>query len=287
MENPFDHEQLKNSSMAFKGQAERLAVVFPELQWDLRRAGFEMDAVQYLSIGILITLISTGIMGGLVGFLIMTGMEINYYLGSAVVFIFACFTFFYVLFLPKTQVSKKGREIDKDLAYMLKDMQIQLTAGVPLFNSLDNIASGGYGLCSDICAEIVREVESGESMQDVLNDYGIITPSAYMRRTLWQVSNAIQTGSNVKDALSAISMELQRDKENQIESYGKELSLWGLIYLMLVIVAPSMGITLLLIMSTFMGGGAIESTTFWAVLGVLFVVQVFFIYFIKNKRPNI
>ena len=91
----------------------------------------------------------------------------------------------------------------------------------------------------------------------------------------------------MKNALEAISVELQREKENRIERYGKELSLWGLIYMLMVIVAPSMGITLLLIMSSFLGGSYITENTFWLILGMLMLGQIFFLYLIRGKRPNI
>jgi len=281
-------EKVKDTSMAFKPGAERLSVAFPELQWDLKRAGYSIDATQYLAITLFITFCSLMLVGGLFSLLIFVlEYPIDIYISLGIVCIVTFFSFFYVLFLPKVEMRRREKEIDMDLDYMLKDMEIQLTAGMPLFNSIENIAEGNYGACSAVCQDIVKEVESGNSIKDVLNEYGIISASAYLRRTLWQISNAIQTGSNVKNALEAISVELQREKENRIERYGKELSLWGLIYMLMVIVAPSMGITLLLIMSSFLGGSYITENTFWLILGMLMLGQIFFLYLIRGKRPNI
>ncbi len=288
MENPFTIDRIKDSSMAFKPGAEQLSVAFPEMQWELKRAGYGMDAIQYIAVTLLITFSSSiSILGFVLALIFVFNVPLDPYIGAGMVVMVTVFSFFYVLFLPKLEVKKRGKKIDENLDYMLKDMEIQLTAGLPLFNCIENIAEGNYGACSEVCKDIVKDVESGKSIKSVLNDYGIISASAYLRRTLWQISNAIQTGSNVKNALEAMSVELQREKESRIESYGKELSLWGLLYMLMVIVAPSMGITLLLIMSSFLGGSYITDTTFWLILAMLSLGQIFFLYLIRSKRPNI
>ncbi|OYT53164.1 MAG: hypothetical protein B6U72_06655 [Candidatus Altiarchaeales archaeon ex4484_2] len=288
MKNPFATDKIKDSSMAFKSGAERLSVAFPELHWELKRAGFDMDAIQYIAVTLLVTFsTSIFILGFVLALIFVFKVPLDPYIGAGMVVMVTVFSFFYVLLLPKLEVKRREKRIDGDLDYMLKDMEIQLTAGLPLFNSIESIAEGNYGACSEICGDIVRDVESGNSIKNVLNDYGITSASAYLRRTLWQISNAIQTGSNIKTALEAITVELQREKEDKIESYGKELSLWGLIYMLIVIVAPSMGITLLLIMSSFLGGSYITDTTFWLILAMLVVGQIFFLYLIRSKRPNI
>ncbi len=288
MATPFRSRKIRESAVAFKTGAEKLSVAFPGLHWELRRAGFEMDAVQYLAITLLVTFGITVFLSIFLFLMIFgLGAPIDAYFSTGIIFVVTIFSFFYILMLPKIEVTKKEKEIEKDLDYMLKDMQIQLTAGIPLFGSIENIAEGNYGACSEVCQNIVTEVESGKAMKDVLNEYGITSPSHYLRRTFWQISNAIQTGSNIKNALEAISVELQREKENRIEVYGKELSLWGLIYMMMVIVAPSMGITLILIMSSFLGGAFITDNIFWLILAVLTVIQIMFIYLVRSKRPEI
>ena len=108
-----------------------------------------------------------------------------------------------------------------------------------------------------------------------------------MRRSLWQIANAMQTGSDIKLALVAISNDIRQEKENKIKIYGQELSLLGLVYMMIVIVAPSMGVTLLLILSSFLGGAMINMTIFWGVLAGVCMFQLVFVSIIRSKRPNI
>jgi hypothetical protein len=48
-----------------------------------------------------------------------------------------------------------------------------------------------------------------------------------------------------------------------------------------------MGVTLLVILSSFIGGGIITETLFLLILGGLIIFQVFFISFVKGKRPAV
>ncbi len=285
---PFDSEKLQESAKILNSSAKKLLLVFPELQWNLKRAGYKMSAIQYLAVMLFITLTTlTTTISFITIPLILSNTKISPYIAAGIPLFATLFMFLYMILTPRLTVTREGRLIDKDLEYMLKDMQIQLTAGVPLFNILANIADGKYGACSNLVREMVREVESGTSMRDVLNNYGMLSPSEYMRRTLWQIANAMQTGSDIKLALSALSNDIRQEKENKIKIYGQELSLWGLIYMMVVIVVPSMGITLLLILSSLIMDVTIDMRVLWGVLFAVIVFQFMFISAIRSKRPNI
>jgi flagellar protein FlaJ len=184
-------------------------------------------------------------------------------------------------------MGKRAVLIDMDLEFMLKDMEIQLSSGIPLFDTLVNIARGEYGECSRICEGIIQEVEQGKSMTDVLDDVGMWSPSEYLRKTLWQIVNALKSGSDIANSLDVISNDIRLEKENKIKSYGKELNLYGLIYLMMGIIIPSMGVTLLVILSSFMGKGIITQSIFYIILGAIIFFQTMFILFVRSKRPAI
>lgn len=288
MTSPFDSEKLQESAQVLSSPAKKLLLIFPDLEWNLKRAGYTMGAVQYLAVMLFVTI--TAFIGTLLltttPFLV-TETELNPYISFGLPPFVAFFAFFYFLYIPRMTVIRESRMIDKDLEYMLKDMQIQMTAGVPLFNTIANIAAGAYGECSKLMNDIVQQVESGSSMRDVLNNYGMLSPSEYMRRALWQIANAMQTGSDIKIALVALSNDIRQEKENKIKIYGQELTLWGLVYMMMVIVAPSMGVTLMVVLSSFVGGQTINMDLFWGMLFGVIAFQIIFISLIRSKRPNV
>ncbi len=284
----FESEKLEKSAMPLRAAAQQLSLLFPDLEWDLKRAGYPVSAVQYLATAMFITIVVFIITLFSISTALIIRKEFAMSYSSIVVsIVISTIAFLYVMMIPKLKIVSKGRLIDKDLEYMLKDMRIQLTSGIPLFDTLVNIAKGGYGECSKVANNIVQEVQAGRPITKVLEDYGLLSPSEYLRRVLWQIVNAVKTGSDITLTLKAISSDIRVEKENRIKIYEQELNLWSLIYMMGIIVMPSMGITLLVILSSFMGGATINENLFWAMLIALIMFQIAFISIVRSKRPNI
>ena len=262
-------------------------MLFPDLNWTLKKAGIKVDAIIYLSIAIFVALMAFTLSTVIIAIpLIMKG-SMEFATGLILSGILGIVAFLYVLFIPNLKISRTRRGVDKNLEYMLKDMQIQLTAGIPLFDIFVNVGTGGYGECSVICNNVVQEVQGGKSIVNVLDEFGMLSASEYLRRVFWQIVNALKTGSNVGISLKMISNELKEEKENRITEYSQELSLWSLIYMITVVVLPSMGVTLILILSSFLGGAMITEMVFWVILIMIIFVQIVFISIIRSKRPDV
>lgn len=284
----FKSKLARETAKPFEEPAKRLVLLFPDLEWDLKRAGYSIDTTTFLSVVMYLSLMTLiAAMFVIVLPLVLVKGKDQFYIALLFSIFITFIMFLYLLFIPKLEISKRGRLIDRDLEYMLKDMEIQLSSGVPLFDTLVNVGKGKYGECSAISDEIVQEVEAGKSMTDVLDSVGLWSPSDYLRNVLWQIVNTVRSGSDIKRSLAAISADLRVDKENKIKSYAQELNMWGLMYMLGAIILPSMGVTLLVILSSFIGGGVITETLFWLILLGLIIFQVVFISFVKGKRPAI
>lgn len=289
MSSIFESPALISVSKPLREPAKRLEVLFPNLDWDLKKAGYvDVDTSLYLSIiiyvGFSIFIIIFSFTA--VPVLLTEGLTQSYpFLLLAITM--SALAVAYLFVLPKVDISRRSRLIDNGLEYMLKDIQIQLRSGVPLFDTLVNVSRGQYGECSRIADGIVKEVESGRSIAEVLDDVGMWSPSEYLRKVLWQIVNAVRSGSDMVNALDAIGHDIRLDKEARIKMYSRELNLWSLVYMMFVIIAPSMGVTLLVVLSSFIGGAYINQNLLWAILLVVVVIQVVFITFLQEKRPQI
>jgi pilus assembly protein TadC len=283
-----ESQKMLNMAEPLVEYAHHLEPLFPRMEWNLKRSGYSIDSAQYLAVTMYMTTLVfiTCVTLMVLPILIIKGWQDSY----VMVFITMAatgFTLVIHLIKPSVEMAKRATRIDLDLEYMLKDMQIQLSAGVPVFDTIVNIAKGEYGECSRICEGIIQEVEQGKAMTDVLDDVGMWSPSEYLRKTLWQIVNALKSGSDVASALDVISNDIRLEKENRIKAYGKELNLYGLIYLMLAVIVPSMGITLLVILSSFLGKGIITETTFYIILTAIGFFQLMFVLFVRSKRPQI
>jgi len=287
MASAFESQMMLRMSEPLVEYARHLEPLFPHMEWNLKRSGYTIETAQYLAIALYLTVAVFMVAGvAVVPAIIQQGVpnSLNYIMFTLIATIL---TFVYVIILPAAKMSRRGVLIDNDLEYMLKDMQIQLSAGVPLFDTLVNVAKGEYGECSHICESIIQEVEQGKAITDVLDDVGMWSPSEYFRKTLWQMVNALKSGSDIAEALDIIAADIRMEKENKIKTYGKELNLYGLIYLMAAVIVPSMGVTLLAILSSFLGKGVITDKVFYLIMLGIAVFQMVFILFVRSKRPNI
>jgi len=201
----------------------------------------------------------------------------------------AMFMMVYALMIPKVKLRKRAWMIEQDLGYAVKDLEIQTSAGIPIYNAIIHVSNGGYGECSEEFQKIVRRVQSGESLSQALDNVGMRTASVFLRRIIWQIVNAIHAGSSISISLKAISGDLTKDKETKIREYGQSMNLWGLLYMLMVIVFPSQGITLLIVLSSMLDlfGRVDKTIIFGGILAFMILFQFMFIGFIKNKRPAV
>jgi pilus assembly protein TadC len=283
----FESTKVNNLVNPLKPIAGGTVMLFPDLNWTLKKAGIRVDAIVFLSVAIFVALMAFTISTVTIAIPLILKGSMEFATGLIVSGIIGVAAFIYVLLIPNLKISRTRRGVDKNLEYMLKDMQIQLTAGIPLFDIFVNVGSGGYGECSVVCNNVVQEVQGGKSIVNVLDEFGMLSASEYMRRVFWQIVNALKTGSNVGISLKMISNEIKEEKENRITAYSQELSLWSLIYMIAVIVLPSMGVTLILILSSFLGGAMITEMVFWVILLVEIFIQIIFISVIRSKRPDV
>lgn len=286
----FESKSLIRVSKPLRESAKRIEILFPDLEWDLKKAGYaDLDASTYLSMVIYsgLVIFITLFLATVVIPYVLSQETTNLYIYILLSLVCTFVIVLYLFMIPRVDINRRSRLIDNSLEYMLKDIQIQLKSGVPLFDTIVNVSRWQYGECSRLADGIIKEVEAGRSITDVLDNVGMLSPSDYLRKVLWQIVNAVRSGSDVVKALDYISHDIRQDKEAKIKMYSRELNLWSLIYMMGVIIAPSMGVTLLVVLSSFIGGAVINENTLWAVLLVVSLMQVFFITFLKEKRPQV
>ena len=98
-----------------------------------------------------------------------------YIYGIILSLIFSLFVFFKQINYPKSYISSKTRDTEKDLIPSLQDMFVQLQSGVPLFQIIENIANSDYGSVSYEFKTSVAEINSGvpqiEALEDLIKRY--------------------------------------------------------------------------------------------------------------------
>ena len=207
------------------------------------------------------------------------------YIGLIAVPALFMFSFYSSLYMPKVKSTKHANEIERELPYALRHLLIEVKSGIPLYNGLVAI-SEKYGAASEEIRGMVREINAGKSEIEAIEESIFKNPSYNFRRAFWQILNSLKTGTDVETSLESTVDDIIKQQLIAIKKYGQELNPMTLMYMMVAIILPSLGITFLIVLSTF-SGGAIGSNIFIFIIVGLALFQAFFINVIREKRPNV
>jgi pilus assembly protein TadC len=268
-----------------EGIGEFIASLLPNLKLELMQAEVDMPPRRYAAVSfvsatfnfIFITVIII-----LAGF--ATGRELIL-LGSFTGILVGVASLLTILFYPAVIARRRTRELEANLIPALRQLLINIKSGVPLFQAMTSV-SVGYGPVSKEFAKMVEQMNAGVAQTDVLNEASKRNPSLRFRRVIWQISNALKVGSDVGRAIEETINELTKERVAEIQRYGQELNPWVMIYMVMAVVLPSLGITMLIIIMSFMNV-LIPVTVFPAVFLFLMIFQLFFISFVKSRRPQV
>lgn len=285
---PLPTNRAKVVAKRFYGIAEQLVKITPSLKLELIQAGFGMSEIEYMGIAVFSSLFM----------LLFTFLPLAIFISSAtsltrglgIAFAAGTFMFFvtliYIRKYPKLLIQRNLRNIERNLLFALRHFYVQVKSGVSIFDALTSVASGNYGSVSQEFKVAIRKINSGATTESVLEDLALKNPSAFFRRSIWQLSNGIKAGSDISSLIKAVIDNISAEQRIAIRRYGSQLNPLTLVYMMVAVVLPSLGVTFLLVLSSF-SGLVVSEIMFWAILGFLALFQFMFVGIIKSKRPTI
>jgi len=201
------------------------------------------------------------------------------------------FFLFLLIFLitlryPSVVSGKEAELIEGNLIFALKDLLLKVSAGTQLYDALVAVANSNYGAVSKQFERVAKQVQSGRPLDKALESMALRTSSEYMKRTVWQLVNVLKSGSNLKIALKIVISEQMQNHKEKIRSYAQELNLWSLIYMIFAVAIPTIGLTMMLILTTFAGFELTE--VFFVVFALICLfIQYAIIGLIQSRRPAI
>jgi flagellar protein FlaJ len=134
--------------------------------------------------------------------------------------------------------------------------------------------------------EIVDDINTGTPIEDALENAMEFNASSKLKRILWQLLGAIKTGAEVTQSLRSILAAITAEQIIEIKEYGRKLNSFMMFYLVMAVVAPSLGLTMIVILSSFLEL-AIDRSIFFVMLFFLVVVQTAFVVVIRASRPMV
>ena len=213
----------------------------------------------------------------------------QFYLWSFVVaLVCAIFVSINQLVYPKLYLSRKVKDIEKNLIPALEDMMVQLTSGISLFTILLNISSSDYGELSNEFKKAAKQISAGAPQIDTLENLGERNPSIFFRRALWQISNAMKAGSDISVVIKDIIKSLNSEQLIQIQEYGNRLNPLVMFYMLISVIVPALSIAFLTIISSLVGLERNVTIVIYVTLFALTIfMQLMFLGVIRSAKPRL
>ncbi len=270
----------KISSLFFENLAEK----FPGLKVNLRLARYKDSAAEYVKKA----LFSSLFIGGFfllffLGFLSAFNSPIWI---SFVLFFFAgVFTFFFFINKPAHDVLKAKKATESEIVSAIRFLILELRSERSLYNAI-SATSKNFTLIGIYFDEIVNDVKLGRTMEAALNNAVELCPSVHLRSVYWQLLNSLQTGADISESLEVLLGDIVDEQKIKVEEYGRELNALSLFYMMVAIIIPTIGLTILFAVLTFLG----FTISIWVLL-ILWVflsfIQYMFLKFSSSRRPSV
>lgn len=283
-------------SNTFKRQLRSLMWFFPTLERDLMRIEIEVEPDAYFTgaifssilafIAVSVLLLAFSAASRPVG--IATPSDPLLLLGISFAVSFSMFM--YIVLWPGWKSQQRSADIERNLLFAIRHLTVQTNAGVPLFRAIVSVSEErgglGYGSVSDEFRKIVKDVEGGKDLSQVLEESARHNSSHYYERIMWQLANATRAGAPINKTLTELLNYLAEEQRITVRTYGAQLSPLALMYMLSTIVGPTLILILMMTISTFVAL-PLNVTTFGIMLLVLILVQVFFIGLIKSRGPKV
>ncbi len=274
-------------SARFIGIGAKLANAFPYLKIELKQAQMDFEPEEYGAIGFSLTLIYFLLLSFIFYVIALKiAPEQALFLAPTAGAILAFLILIQVSMYPKILIKRKVRDLEGNLIYALRTMLVQLQSGVSLFDAMTMVAEGKYGAVSKEFSKAIEEISTGAIEEQALQKMAMNNPSPFFRRSIWQMVNGMKAGADVTDVMNELVGTMIKEEGISIRRYGAELKLLSLMYMMIGVIIPALGITFFIVIASF-PQISLPGFLFWVLLAGVSVGQFMFLGIIKSKRPTL
>lgn len=193
--------------------------------------------------------------------------------------------YFYLMGYVDVKISQIKKSIDSEILYAGRFLIIEIESGVPLYDSISNIEKN-YKVIGSYFGDIINKVYLGTGLEDSIKETMVTTPSNNLRKILWQMLNSIKTGGDIAHSLNAVINQIMKEQKISVQEYGKKLNPLAMFYMMIAIIFPSLGVTMIVVLATFLGL-QVDLVFLLLIAGILGFIQFMFLNIIKSARPSI
>jgi|GEM_PF-3739318 len=199
-----------------------------------------------------------------VGFVLLTMFLIYFFMGmisSIWIAILAPIGIMFGIFLlgmnyPKMMNKKRAKDIERQLAFALREMSCLLSAGLGIQSAVTSIAKADYGTLSQEFTLLVAETQSGITFSDAVLHMVERNYSKGLERFGTMVVRTVRSGGELSKAIKLLVEDLTKEALVQMQKFSATLNLVGIFFLFVAAVLPVMLGILSAISSLGLFGGA-------------------------------
>jgi len=256
-----------------------LAKTIPGLRSKLRQAGIFQEPEEYVK-----SILATCMLLSLGVFFIFFFFTMSLWAILAIPFSLPILFLYFANFVDM-KIEKIKKKIDEEIIFAGRFLIIGLESGVPIHKIFEDMEKN-YEYVGYYFGEILNKVYLGTGMEEAINETILVAPSPNLRRILWQVVNSMKTGTEVSRSLNSVIEQIVKEQAISVQEYGKKLSPLAMFYMTVSIIIPSLGITMLVILATFIGI-KVTLPILLILAGLIAFVQFMFLSLVKASRPSI
>jgi Flp pilus assembly protein TadB len=191
--------------------------------------------------------------------------------------------FKFFLKTSEARIIRSRKNSEAEISSAIRVIILDMKANASMFDALRNVASN-FNEIGVYLDDVINKVRLGSSLETALSEAVELVPSESFRVLMWQLINYLQTGTDVIPNLRTLVDEIVENQKIEFKKYGKRLNVLSLMYMIIAIILPTIGFTLVAAGLIFIGFkfnvGIIIG--FWVMFTVL---QVMFLAIGGGNRP--
>ncbi|MBI4451235.1 type II secretion system F family protein [Candidatus Woesearchaeota archaeon] len=261
----------------------RIAHSMPDLALKLRQADMTLTPELFIRRTFISAAMSTALLSVILAvFLARSGKA--HYAAFIAVPLFAVL-FLYFLRLPDVKAMVRTRAINSEIIDAGRFLIVELESGVSMYDAFRGI-NRNFKQIGPAFKRITVKVDTGASVEEAISEVVDFTPSPDLRRILWQLLNSLSTGSDVVRSLKDVVEQVSKEHLIAVREYGRKLNPLAMFYMVIAVIVPSLGITMLVVLASFLSI-QLDLVVLLVIAGLLGLLQLMFLAVVKNSRPAV
>ncbi len=176
------------------------------------------------------------------------------------------------LSLIDVEINKLGRELDADLLFVSEFLLVELQSGLPLGNAIEKI-SKVHRPSGRFFKRVYLDFKTGKDFERTLNEAIEYCPSEKLKNLLKKLKDSLYIGVDIIPILKNFIKYSNEYNLIKIKEFSKSMNPLIMMYLLLGIVFPSLGVAIFIL------GASIMNITpdflKYLLIGIFFLVFLF------------